>query len=82
MESIANLDVPRERTPRARSRFYVDLAALLIVAAIAGFWGQYYAPLLAGAPLQPFVQHWMIHVHSTVFLSWLVLFLALLEPFL
>ncbi len=58
---------------RVRSRFYVGMALLLIVLAVAGFWPQYYGPLLAGG--EPQLRHWAVHVHSSIFLVWLVLFL-------
>ena len=59
---------------RVRPRFYVGMAILLIVLAVAGFWPQYYGPLLTGGELQ--LRHWAVHVHSSIFLVWLVLFLS------
>jgi hypothetical protein len=42
---------------------------------VAGFWPPYYGRLLAGAPIAPEFAYWVIDVHSTIFLGWLLLFL-------
>ena len=53
-----------------RSLAYPLLGALLTLWVIAGFWPQYYHPLLTGALLAPRASSWGIHVHAAVFLLW------------
>jgi len=42
------------------------------ITAISGFWATYFGPLVRGTIDQPL----LIHIHATVFVGWLVLFLA------
>jgi hypothetical protein len=63
------LTVPRVVLKR---RFYLGTSLLMGVTAIAGFWPTYFGPLVRGTIDQPV----LIHVHATVFVGWLVLFLA------
>jgi hypothetical protein len=53
-----------------RPLFYPLAGALLTLWVIAGFWPQYYRPLLTGGELVPRVSHWGIHLHSAIFLAW------------
>jgi hypothetical protein len=72
--SAAAIAVPIPRR-RLRSPFYAGLAMLMIGLALAGFWPQYYGSLVLGI-VPPSTRHWLIHLHSTLFLAWLLLFLA------
>lgn len=58
----------------ARSPFYAGLALLLIALALAGFWPQYYSSVMRGVVPEA-SRHLLIHLHSTLFLAWLLLFL-------
>lgn len=55
-----------------RRGFYVGLAALITVVAVAGFWPTYWGPLFSGT----LDLHWLLHVHGIVFTSWLVLLIV------
>src|SRR5262245_16842518 len=55
------------------SRLFVDMAVFMISLVIAGFW-PYYGQVVRGAPLPTRLQHWLIHVHSTLFIGWMLLF--------
>ena len=55
-----------------RRRFYIGVSLLMGITAITGFWATYFGPLVRGTIQQPL----LIHVHVTVFVGWLVLFLA------
>lgn len=61
-------------TPRGVSQrpFYIGVSLLMGLIAVVGFWPTYFGPLVRGTVEQPPV----IHVHATVFVGWLVLFLA------
>ena len=56
-----------------RSRFFVDIAILMIILVVAGFW-PYYSRVVSGTPLPAASRHWTIHVHSSLFMGWLLLF--------
>lgn len=64
---------PAAVVPRRRTALYLGLTLLMGAAAIAGFWPQYYGRLLAGDALAPRVANWAVHVHSALFVGWLVL---------
>ncbi len=51
---------------------YLTVAALLLVLPLAGFWRPYFQPLSQGAPLEPFVDFWVIHVHAALFSTWMI----------
>ena len=55
-----------------RRPFYIGVSLLMGLIAVVGFWPTYFGPLVRGTVEQPLV----IHVHATVFVGWLVLFLA------
>jgi hypothetical protein len=74
VESVSSADVPQPRAVTARSGFYAGMSAFLLAIVLAGFWPQYYWPLLQGVPLKPLLQHWGFAVHSTVSLGWMLLF--------
>lgn len=61
---------------RGRSRFYVGMALLMIAIALTGFWPRYYGQLLSPAGLDSRSSHLLIHLHSTLFMGWLVMLLA------
>jgi hypothetical protein len=51
---------------------YVASACLAAVIAAVGFWPSYFGPLLAGGVDKPA----FIHLHATVYVGWLALFIA------
>jgi hypothetical protein len=51
---------------------YVASACLAAVIAAVGFWPSYFGPLLAGGVDRPA----FIHLHATVYVGWLALFIA------
>jgi hypothetical protein len=55
-----------------RPRFYIGISLLLGLFAVTGFWATYFGPLVRGTIEQPL----LIHVHATVFVGWLALFLT------
>ena len=74
--TIASTERPAGPTPasrRLRSPFYAGLAVLMIALALAGFWPQYYSSLVVGI-VPPPARHWLIHLHSSLFLAWLLAF--------
>ncbi|HVE88423.1 MAG TPA: hypothetical protein VNA44_01875 [Burkholderiaceae bacterium] len=56
-----------------RSYFYLVLPVLLLAMALIGFWPQYYGRLLAGTALDRGPSHFLVHVHSSLFLGWLAI---------
>ena len=62
--------------PRAivRRPFYIGTSVLMGFIAVVGFWSTYFGPLVRGTS-----QPSLIHVHTVVFVGWLVLFLTSLE---
>lgn len=75
--AVASADPIAATAPRrrARSPFYSGLAALMIVLALAGFWPQYYSSVVVGVIPEP-TRHPLIHLHSSLFLAWLLAFLV------
>ena len=67
-EAIA---IPRASLIELR-RFYLVLSVLLAVLSTIGFWSGYFGPLMTGEVDSPTI----IHIHSTVFVGWLALFIA------
>jgi hypothetical protein len=63
------------RPGRRRSKIYLVVGLLMLGITVAGFWPSYYGRLLAGTPIEPEFAYWVIDVHSTIFLGWLLLFL-------
>jgi len=57
---------------RARSRFYVGLAAFMVAIVLVGFWPSYFGPLLRGNVTRPLV----IQLHGIVFVGWMALLVA------
>lgn len=57
---------------RRRRHLYIGLGVLIGIIAVAGFWPTYFGPLVDGTIQQPL----LIHVHASVFVGWLVLFIA------
>jgi hypothetical protein len=55
-----------------RRPFYIGVSLLMGLIAIVGFWPTYFGPLVLGTIRQPL----LIHLHATVFVGWLVLFLT------
>jgi hypothetical protein len=48
---------------------------MMLVLAVAGFWPQYYT-VIAGGSASPTTRHWLIHVHSALFVGWLAMFIV------
>jgi hypothetical protein len=61
-----------ERTRRARSRFYVGLAAFMTGIVMVGFWPSYFGPMLRGNIERPLV----IQLHGLIFVGWMALFIT------
>jgi hypothetical protein len=57
-----------------RSPFYTGAGVMMLVLAVAGFWPQYYSVVVGGSA-SPTTRHWLIHLHSALFLGWLLLFI-------
>ena len=55
-----------------RRRFYVGTSVVMALIAVVGFWPTYFGPLVRGTLSQPL----LIHVHTAVFVGWLLLFLT------
>ena len=55
-----------------RRPFWLVVSALMGLIAAVGFWPTYFGPLMRGTLSQPL----LIHVHTVVFVGWLVLFLT------
>jgi hypothetical protein len=72
--SAAAIAVPVPRR-RVRSPFYAGLAMLMVGLALAGFWPQYYSSLVVGV-VPTSSAHWLIHLHSSLFLAWMLVFLV------
>lgn len=75
MNAAAASTRARPRRP-ARSAFYVSVTLVMIALALAGFWPQYYGRLLTSSALEPRVSHPLIHVHSLLFIGWLLVLLT------
>jgi hypothetical protein len=74
MNVAATAETPsRQAGIRPASRFFVDIAVLMTCLVIAGFW-PYYGRVVRGMALPAGFQHGAIHVHSTLFLGWMLLF--------
>jgi hypothetical protein len=63
------------RARPGKSPFYTLLGSLMLVLAIAGFWPQYYHAAVGGT-ISEISRHPIIHVHSALFLGWVILFFA------
>ncbi|HEY9218037.1 MAG TPA: hypothetical protein VIO94_08310 [Phenylobacterium sp.] len=59
-----------------RSRFYLALPPIMIAMAVIGFWPQYYGRLLRGQALEGPAVHPLVHVHSSLFVGWLLIIFA------
>ncbi|MGZ8993747.1 MAG: hypothetical protein ACXW16_07015 [Burkholderiaceae bacterium] len=72
------MTLPADRSARLgrRSNFYLALPVLMVAMAVIGFWPQYYARLLAGTALDKGPSHFLVHVHSSLFIGWLVILFA------
>jgi hypothetical protein len=64
--------IPLPASVGLRRRFYIGISLLMGLFALTGFWATYFGPLVRGTLEQPL----LIHVHATVFVGWLGLFLA------
>jgi hypothetical protein len=74
MSTIASpgVAVARRATTRARSPFYVALAAFMVGIVLVGFWPSYFGPLLRGNVTRPLV----IQLHGIIFVGWMALLVA------
>ena len=52
------------------------MALLLIAIALAGFWPRYYGPLVSASGLDLRASHPLIHLHSILFMGWLLMLLG------
>jgi hypothetical protein len=59
--------------PLKSKKFYVALAVLMTILVFVGFWPTYFGLLLTG---DEYERHWVFHVHATVFLAWMAVFIA------
>ena len=57
-----------------RSPFYTGVGVMMLVLAVAGFWPQYYTVIIGGSASTT-TRHWLIHLHSALFLGWLFMFI-------
>lgn len=53
--------------------FHVGMALFMTVIVFLGFWPSYFGPILFG---QGFEGHWIIHIHATIFLGWMVVLIT------
>lgn len=70
--SVAKTMPLTQRGARLQRRFYIGVTLLMVIFMGTGFWPTYFGPLVQGTIAQPL----LIHVHATVFVGWLALFLA------
>lgn len=61
--------------PRGRSPYFLVLGLILLIAAAAGFWPQYFSAFFGGEMAQH-ARHWIVHLHAGLFTLWLVAFIA------
>ena len=72
MAEVAQQAVPSGASPRMRRKFYVAMAAAMVVMIFVGFWPSYYGPLVRGAAEAP----WILHLHGAVYIGWMFLLVA------
>jgi hypothetical protein len=48
---------------------------ILLTLAIAGFWPQYFSAAIGRTPAES-AQFWLIHVHSALFVGWLLIYIS------
>lgn len=58
-----------------KSPFFAVLGLVMLVLAIAGFWPQYFIAVTGRTPAAT-TQFWLIHLHATVFVGWLLIYLS------
>jgi hypothetical protein len=68
-ENAERVFVMRPVIPR-RAYFVIVLGVAAMI--VSGFWPSYFGPLLKGGVNR----HWIIHVHASVFLGWVILLIA------
>lgn len=72
--------VDRGQETSSSRLFFVGMALLLMVIVFAGFWPTYFGPLLSdeapGHPQGMLETSWIMHLHGTIFLAWLVILLS------
>ena len=56
-----------------RTYFYLALPVLMLALALIGFWPQYYGRLLSGGALDAGSSHLLVHIHSSLFIGWLLI---------
>jgi hypothetical protein len=56
---------------RGRSSLYLAAPLFMLAGAVAGFWPQYFGPLVTGGSLEGAARHALVHVHAALFLVWL-----------
>ena len=77
MSTVAVQQVPvrPRRRRRYKSPLFTLLGLLLLVLAVAGFWPQYFTMIAGGVP-DPTTRFWLIHLHTAVFLAWMLAYLV------
>ena len=73
-ESVLSVPIARPRGAVGRSGFNAGMSVSLLLLTIAGFWPQYYRPLLFGTRLEPLLEHWGFALHSSASLGWMIAF--------
>lgn len=66
-------------TLKTQQYFYVGMALYLILVVFAGFWPTYFGPVTTGQEPAQFGAleiSGIIHIHATVFVGWMILFLT------
>ena len=58
-----------------KSPFFTILGLLLLVLAVAGFWPQYFSAV-TGRAAAPSTRFWLIHLHASLFIVWLLLYIS------
>jgi hypothetical protein len=72
MAEIASQVVSPGSAARARRRFYVVMAVVLLAMIVVGFWPSYFGPLLSGTTQAP----WILHLHGAIYMGWMFLLVA------
>jgi hypothetical protein len=68
----ATAGAPPRRGRREIRAFFVAIAVLMTLIALAGFWPSYFGRILSGGVQR----HWIIHLHALIFSGWLLLLMA------
>jgi len=73
MNEVSPSAVQATARPKKRFRwYYIAVGVLTTAIVIAGFWKNFFGPLLGGRESD---RHWVLYVHAVVFMGWLALFI-------